>query len=213
MMKNWLFIALWCLLPIVLPAQSKSGLIDNKTEITWLGIDFTQLQFIGPASHLGEIGPITSDALREKYFPAWNQLILEEPHKYDVARSVSRPHVLYATDLTAERNSKTGDKEFFTSSMDNYQSLDEAKIAKLIKEYQFGDRSGVGMVWFVESMNKYREEATIWVTFVDMENGHLIYAGKYLAKAGGFGFRNYWAKPFATVFKTLRNDFRKLIKK
>ncbi|HTM65349.1 MAG TPA: hypothetical protein VL093_03455 [Flavipsychrobacter sp.] len=182
-----------------------SKIINSDKEITWLGVDFTQLKFIGSATQWKDAGEITSSQLRDKYFPAWNNLFINEQKKYNVADAVNRAEVGYATEVTEKANN-TIKGNLFTDDPDEYSHLTEQKVAQLVSKYDFKGKKGIGMMFFAESFSKGREEGAIWVTFVDMNAKKLLMTKRLTERAGGFGFKNYWAK---TLFNALK-DTRKL---
>ena len=49
----------------------------------------------------------------------------------------------------------------------------------------------------------------IWVTFVDMKSKTVLFTTYQTNPPGGFGFRNYWAKPLYTTLKNMESDFKK----
>jgi hypothetical protein len=196
------FVALF----IVLTTNAQS-LSDANTSITWLGLDFTQVKFIGSASQWKDAGEITNSELRDKYFPAWNDLFVNEKERYKVADAVNRTEVDYAIDITEKANNaiKNG---FFEDDGNLYQTLTEEKVAGLVKKYDFKGRKGIGLMFFVEGMSKGKEEASMWVTFVDMGSKKVMLTKRIEGKAGGFGFRNYWAKSFNNGLKEIKSNWR-----
>jgi len=187
-------------------AQSRADLHNERTVITWLGLDFSQTKFIGSATEFKDVGVITNDKFRDDYTAAWNQLFINEQKKYDVAAALHRGEVKYAMNVTAKANSVIK-KDFFSNDPDNYKTLDEAKIAQLVKAYNFQGKEGVGLLFFVEGMSKGKEEASAWVTFVDMDSRTVLLTMYETGKPGGFGFRNYWAKAFFNILKHTGSDF------
>jgi hypothetical protein len=182
-----------------------SKILNSDKEITWLGVDFTQLKFIGSATQWKDAGEITSSQLRDKYFPAWNNLFINEQKKYNVADAVNRAEVGYATEITEKANNIIKGN-LFTDDPDEYSHLTEQKVAQLVSKYDFKGKKGIGMMFFAESFSKGREEGAIWVTFVDMNAKKLLMTKRLTERAGGFGFKNYWGK---TLFNALK-DTRKL---
>ena len=184
----------------ILTAQTKADIFNGTAEITWLGIDFTQTKFIGTATQFKESGEITSSEFRDKYIPGWNQLFLEEQKKYNVADAVKRTEVKYAMDVTEKANN--GIKgNFFSNDPNDYKKLDEQKIANLVKNYDFQGKTGIGLIFFIDGMSKAKDEASGWVTFVDMKSKKVLLTEYKTGKAGGFGFKNYWAKSFLNILK------------
>ena len=57
------------------------------------------------------------------------------------------------------------------------------------------------MLFVIDGMSKSKEEASGWVTFVDMKSKKVLLTEYKTGKAGGFGFRNYWAKSFQNILK------------
>ena len=184
----------------VILAQTKADIFNGSTEITWLGIDFTQAKFIGSAFQFKDAGEITNGEFRDKYVPSWNQLFINEQKKYDVAKTVKRSEVKYAMDVTEKANNSIKGN-FFSDDPNDYKKLDEQKVANIIKNYDFQGKSGIGMLFVIDGMSKSKEEASGWVTFVDMKSKKVLLTEYKTGKAGGFGFRNYWAKSFQNILK------------
>lgn len=200
---NWLFALLLC--ANVQPALSQ---IPDNEEITWLGMDFTEVKFVGSATQFKDAGEITNSDFRDKYIPAWNQLFINEPKKYNVADAVRRPEVKYATEITEKVNNgiKT---DFFSNNPSDYGSLTAEKVNDLVKKYDFNGKSGVGLMFFVDGMSKAKDETSAWITFVDMKSKKVLLTARKTGKAGGFGFRNYWAKSFDNILSGVKSELKK----
>lgn len=206
-MKRLQSLMLALLLSVNLFAQSKADIFDADKSITWLGMDFTQVKFIGEATQWSDAGEITNSQMRDKYFPGWNALFISEKDKYKVADAVRRAEVDYAIDVTEKANNALKGN-FFENDGNLYHSLDDKKVADLVKKYDFKGHEGIGMMFFVEGMSKGKEMASMWVTFVDMKNKTVLLTKQMEGKAGGFGFRNYWAKSFLNVLKSIKEDWK-----
>jgi len=61
----------------------------------------------------------------------------------------------------------------------------------------------------METLNKFEQNAVMWVAVFDISNGQIHHLKRYTGKAGGFGFRNYWARPYYNVITTLKSNPRK----
>lgn len=206
-MKKTVFFVAALLFSVSVFAQSKADVFDENKSITWLGIDFSQLKFIGDATQWKDAGEITNSQMRDKYFPGWNELFIKEKDRYKIADAIRRTEVDYAIDITEKANNSLKGN-FFESDGNLYHTMDEKKVADLVKKYDFKGRSGIGMMFFAEGMSKGRESASIWVTFVDMKSKTVLFTKQMEGKAGGFGFRNYWAKSFLNVLKSIKEDWR-----
>lgn len=199
---NWLLtLSFVCISSLSVFAQSKADIFNGSSDITFLGIDFTQTKFIGSATQFKDAGEISSAEFRDKYIPSWNQLFINEQKKYDVAKAVKRAEVKYAMDVTEKANNAIkGD--FFSNDPNDYKKLDEQKIANLVKNYNFQGNTGIGLIFFIDGMSKSKDEASGWVTFVDMKSKKVLLTEYKTGKAGGFGFKNYWAKSFHNMLKS-----------
>lgn len=189
-------------------AQTKEDILAGSNDITWLGIDFSQLKFIGSASQWQDAGDVTNSQLRDKYFTAWNELIENEPTRYKIADAVNRTEVNYAIGVTAKVNNGLKGN-FFSDDGNDFERLSEADIKKLVSNYNFQGKKGIGMMFFAESMSKGKEAASYWVTFVNMDTKKMILTHQVTSKAGGFGFRNYWAGSIVKAIKEVKTNLRK----
>jgi hypothetical protein len=149
----------------------------------------------------------------DTYVSAWNYLFINEEKKYDVAKAVHRESVKYAIDVTLKSNKNLTQKNFFTNDPKNFKTINADTIANAVKNYNFLGNEGIGMMFFVEGMSKGEESEGIWVTFVDMKTNTVLFTTYKAGKPGGFGFRNYWAKPLYTVLKDMDDDFKSWNKK
>ena len=187
---------------------TKADLFKASNAITWIGIDYTEVKFIGPATGWGDEGTKSPTEMRDKYFPAWNELIIGEPKAFKLAEAVSRSEVNTAIEITAVANAKMNKKEIFSENIGDFQLLTEADVQNMIKKYDFKGKEGIGFMMVAEGMSKGREEASYWVTFVDMKNKKEKKKKRVLGKAAGFGFRNYWAGTVKSVLKSMKKDFK-----
>lgn len=207
-LKHLSFLTLALFSSILLSAQSKNDVFDSKVEITWLGVDFSEMKFIGPASGWGSESTKSPSEMRDTYFLVWNQVIQKEAKAFKIEDAVNRDAITWASDVTERINSKTNKKEIFSESTSDYQNLSEDDIKKMVKQYDFKSKTGIGFTLICEGMNKYLEEASYWATFVDMKSNKVLYAKRITGKAGGFGFRNYWLGSIKSALKTMKKEFK-----
>lgn len=178
------------------PAQTA-----GSGDITWLGLDFSQAVFIGSTTKIKGSENVTNSAFRDKYTVSWNQLITSQPRQYDVAGMVHDPNVKYATNITARANSSI-QRSFFSDNVNDFRRMNEKVIGDIVSHYNFQAQQGTGVLIFVEGMSPAQQEAGGWVTVVDMKAKRVISTTYRTGKAGGFGFRNYWAKAWANILAT-----------
>jgi len=187
-------------------AQSKADVFDEKVPVTWLGVDYSQTKFIGSATSKDVV--ISNDEFRDTYVSSWNYLFINEQKKYDVAKAVHRESVKYAIDVTIQANKSLTKKDFYSNNPSDFKLLNEAAIANLVKNYDFQNNDGIGLIFFAEGMSKGIESMGIWVTFVDIKSKTVLYTKYETSSPGGFGFRNYWAKPLYTTLKDMESNFK-----
>jgi len=196
-------------------AQSKADVFDKNVPVTWLGVDYSLTTFIGTPSYTTEAfspwtivkktgeGVVTKDEFRDSYLEQWNQLFIDESKKYNVAKAIGRPSVNYAIEICINANKKLKEKEFFSNDPKNFHTKTEADIINAVKNYDFKNTRGIGMMYFVEGMNKGTGEEGIWVTFVDIKSKSVLLTRYESSKGQGSGFRNYWAKPLYVALKEM----------
>ena len=207
--------SLACLLFLASTFTSKAQVVSDlftksETEIYWLGIDFSQVKLIGDFSQFGEAGSIGVIGIRDKYFSAWNQLILSEPTKYDVAGMFRKPEMKFNTDAITVINSKASVEEMEAPVEPHYTKED---IQGFIKNYKFGVTSGIGLLMVAESLNKTTESGKYHFVAVNLATNEILLYEAIVGKAGGFGLRNYWARSFYEVIIAVRDNKYKNWKK
>lgn len=184
-------------------AQSKTDVFDGKTPITWLGLDYTQAKYIAESSESSE-SPVTNETVK-LYIPSWNYLFLTEQKKFNVARATHRMYIDNALIVTEKAN-RTIDKDFIFKNRTDIIALTEENIADLVKNYDYQGKTGIGMLFFIESMDKNTNTEGAWVTFVDMSSKTLLYTTYLTAKTGGVGFRNNWADATYKILRQVETD-------
>ncbi len=175
---------------------------NRKEPVTWLGLDFSALKFIKSDE------AVTNQELQTKYFPGWNELILNEPKKYDIGKAIDHHNIDEYIDAVTAVNQNTK-ADFITNDDKAFEHLNNDDIRQMVKKYDLKGKSGLGLVFIMESMDKGREEASMWVTFINMETKEVILSKPVTGKSGGFGFRNYWAGSINKVLKNLPANMRK----
>ncbi len=170
-------------------AQDKKKAVAEKS-ITWFGVDFTLARFTlvteDPAA-------IVSTSLK-----AINTLILAEPDKYDLKKFFSKSEVTSDVDMVNERNSKIDPTLLVVP--DKYTIAPE-DVKKLISSYDTKGKTGMGLVFVAENLNKVEQMGSYYVVFFDMASKEIIDSERRVGKASGIGFRNYWAGSVFSVMK------------
>lgn len=190
-MKKLLMITL---VLFALPQLIKSQTVENvfvDKEIVWFGLDFSQSKMIG---HDGFSNP---DQIVDKLFRSWNNLVLREQNKYDIKKHFRKRKVDYDLSIVTERSEDVDPDDLVLDSWETHE-LPEDKVQQIISEYDT-DKSGIGLVFIIESFNKTEETGTMYVTFFDIASKEILFKEKMSGETGGFGLRNHWARTFYNV--------------
>jgi hypothetical protein len=167
--------------------QSKSDVFNKDIPVLWLGLDFTGNKFIGDRERFGS----ESDA--RHLIDSWNELMLNEADKYDVARAIGRTKVENQLAVTNNNNAQLDVISMFSNEERDYLHLKMSDIEEIIANYDLMGLDGIGLMFNVESFNKINQEGSIWVTFISLNAHEVIFTERLTAPPGGAGMRNYWA--------------------
>lgn len=174
-------------------AQYNTSDIFEVNEITWYGLDFSNVRLIGA------IGFKNPEKIKSYYFDAWNSLIINESKKYKLDKFFHKESVEHYLNIVTDRNELPNLDELV---IETEYSFGAEKVKQIISEYDSGDQEGIGLVFILESLDKYKEKAFIWVTYFDIQTKRVILTERLEGKAGGYGFRNYWAGAYYKVMKS-----------
>ncbi|MEP2771344.1 MAG: hypothetical protein ABJH05_04300 [Fulvivirga sp.] len=174
--------------------------VYEADNFVWCGLDYSNVRCIGPA------GFNDPEAIKDKYFDAWNQLVLNEASKYDLEEAYDKSQTVDLS-VVNRRNDLPVVGEFVINEP---YAFDGDQLKKIISDYNLkSQKEGIGLVYVVEALNKTTERAAIHTVFFDIATKEILWSRKFIAAAGGFGFRNYWARPIYEVIK----DSRKVMKR
>ena len=179
---------------------------SGKETLIWLGIDFSHVKLIGEFSQFNGAGDKNSRQIRDIYFPAWNQIVLAEPEKYDIRGMLRKNEVFYDIDYILGLNADTELSEMESYNAPKYTKED---IQGFIKTYKPGKEEGVGVAFLVECLNKNAGEAVIHFVMMDLKTKNLILHERLIAEPRGFGIRNYWAGAIYKVIQDITSKYYK----
>ncbi|MRG47442.1 hypothetical protein GFS24_20140 [Chitinophaga sp. SYP-B3965] len=170
--------------------------VFNSAEIpvTYLGIDFTRAKIMGEIAGNMEI---------LKAFAAINNTVAHESKKYDIAAAIRKTNVVNNLSFVGPRNKAVDVSKIKTDQVSDFTHLAPADIDKLVKEYNFSGQKGIGLLFVVDGMSKLAGKASVYVTFIDMGAKKVLFTERMMGKVGGFGLRNYWAKPFEDILNQI----------
>lgn len=178
---------LFLALAVSLFGQTKSDVFDPNTEITWLGLDFSGAKFIGDRERLGSESDI------RHLLDALNELMIKEADKFNVAAALKKKKVENGIDVTTEHNAGLDILSMISADGKDHIHLKPGDIEEIISGYDFKGKSGIGLIFNVESFNKLIEEGSFWITFVNMGTKEVLFTERLTAPPSGFGMRNFWA--------------------
>ncbi|MEO6490821.1 MAG: hypothetical protein ABIO04_12835 [Ferruginibacter sp.] len=200
--SNWLIaVLLFCGFSQAASSQSLNEFFNNsEMHLVYLGVDFTQAKLINAPD-------ANSFDIRNRLYGSINDLVVNEPKKFDIAGAFHKSFV--GSDLTAvkERNGKINAEEIVSSNSADFDRLKENDVAGSVKKLSIDRKEGIGLLFVMEGMKKVdkKGEAALWVVLIDMKSKKLLMAERFVSKATGIGFRNYWASTIKETLKEIEN--------
>lgn len=181
-------------------AQTFQDYFKPETNVTWLGVDFTDVKIINESSE-------NVEKLIAYEFTGINELVLAEPKKYDLPKAFHKANVESDLSLVKAKNKTIAEDKISSTNEADKARFTNATIDKMVKSYDFGNKKGIGVIFFMEYMSKIKnkEGAGLYVAFVDMASKKVLYTERMEEKVGGFSLKNYYAK---AVYEAL-NDIEK----
>jgi hypothetical protein len=161
----------------------------SERKVVWLGIDYSLAKF----SNIEE----SPDAVLEK-LSAINNVVVNEAGKYNVKKYFKKSEVTYDLTIVNSNNSKIDPAKLVTSGIHSITSDD---VKKLISSYNIRGKTGMGLVFVAENMNKSKKTGSYYVCFFDLSTKDIIDSERVQGKASGFGLRNFWARSVLEVMK------------
>lgn len=191
-------------------SQGLYEVFNSDIQITWLGVDYSQAKMIGAWSHFNGAGEQGPEEIRDKYYPAWNNLILEESDKYNISNMIRQDDIIYDIDIVMARNADVSIQSMEANEPPFYN---KEYIQGVIDSYDLDGKSGTGIVFINEYMSKSSENAVFHFVLLDMSSKKILLYQKCWVEPFGFGIRNYWAGSILNVMKQIRKSHYKRWKK
>lgn len=174
-------------------AQTKSDVFRPEVPVTWLGLDFSRANFIGDREKFG------SESDVRHLLDAWNDLILKEHDKFDIAKAIGRKKVENNLQAVKAHNAELDVLSMFSEEEKDYLHLKVSDIDEIIAGYDLSGLSGIGLMFNVESFNKKNEEGSIYVTFINLNTKEVLFTERVVGPPAGMGMRNFWAGSIAKI--------------
>ena len=183
--------------------------VFKSTDMVFYGLDFTKARF---DENGGTTAFVTPATMQDKYFPALNELMINERKKYDVAKSYKKDNVEYYFDIADEQNA---DFDIYENFVDDEKmvKLNRDQVNEVVKNYKDEDHSGLGLLYVVDLVNHQRGTITIQIAFFDISTGETLLVEKARGEMKGFSIRNYYAGGIYRVIKTSADSYKRWKKK
>ncbi len=178
-------------------AQSVQDVFSAK-QMTWYGLDFSMAKFVGAFSDVSYAYDKAGWEIKGRYFPEWNNVVINERDKYNLKEFYRKETVKYDPTAIESVNNKVNPDSMM--SWNAPPSLTDFQLQEEVSRYDRTNKQGLGLVYIVELFDKTQKMAIIHVTFFDMATGKILYTKQIAAEPGGFGLRNYWAR---TAYETM----------
>jgi hypothetical protein len=170
---------------------------SGETHSVFLGIDYTLAKVIDDNS-------ATAPDIRDRYYPGINDLILNEPKKYDPKSAFHKTIMDNDLGLVMKMNEKINVDNIKSIASSDFHRLKSEDISSLVQQYDFAGKKGIGILFVAEAMSKPDKGAAFWVTLIDMTTRKVLMTERLEGKTGmAFGFRNYWATPVHNVLEEI----------
>jgi len=171
-------------------SQETKKITDIKS-VVWLGVDFTAAKFT----------LVTDDpaVIVNQFLKSINTLVVTERAKFDIKKFFNIPEVTYEIDMANEFNAKIDPSKLVIT--DDYK-FEMDKVKEVIKKYNLKDKTGTGLIFVAENLNKTSLSASYYVCFFDLKTKEIIECKKKSGHVTGVGFRNFWASSIYVIMKT-----------
>jgi hypothetical protein len=191
-------------------AQEASDLfVSSDTKISWLGVDYSHVKLIGSFAQFFNSGDKSVNQLKDEYFLGWNNLVLNEPNKYDIKGMLRKSNLYIDVDMIMKINSDANLEDIESYNVPNYSTT---FIDSIVSQYPVQGKSGIGILFIAEALNKPGEEAFYHFVAMNMETNQVLIQERLRGEPRGFGLRNYWAGSLYDVIKQIEKQKYRLWK-
>ena len=93
----------------------------------------------------------------------------------------------------------------------NPKSFSDEKLQGMVNKYETDEMEAkFGLTFIVHSFNKFQERGNFYVVIFDSKTKKILLSERMTGEAGGFGFRNYWARSFYNIIDQIKDgQFRR----
>jgi hypothetical protein len=203
-MKTFKIIAISAMLAALAPSlysQTIRDFFNNAADVIWLGIDFSHVRLVGEFTQFKDAGPIDPAEIRDRYFPAWNSLILNESSKYDVKGMFMLNQMKTDVDMIQKLNAETQAQNLKAYEAPQF-SCDDMK--KYVKSYNLTGKQGLGIAFVAEALNKTTDIGSFYILVLNLSSKEILLCEKMTGKTSGIGIRNFWAGSIYNIIKDVK---------
>ncbi len=189
-------------------AQVHDPRVQKARQVVFYGLDFSFLKLIHADGFVDRNGHDLCNTLPFKYFTEWNEMFLIEPDKFSVKRYFGIPDQLNDLEVVNERNRSYAFTEGCIIADPDYK-VARADIEIALDNIGRNTEGGLGLVIFVESMNKVDGKCRMQVVFFDRSDGSVIGMEGVVGTPSGIGFRNFWINAIDNALATGASRYSK----
>ncbi|MFN8284229.1 MAG: hypothetical protein U0U67_13505 [Chitinophagales bacterium] len=182
-------------------AQTAADVFSDNVPITYVGADFTHAKYFGNGDYFD---PTVLTPMAKRI----NNLIITEYDKYNIEKAIKK-EVRLKIDVTDALNETIDGAKMVVEKAEN---ITEDEVKTIVSNYDLKgyEKTGIGMVFIVDLLDKNAVNASMWVTFFSLSTKQVIFTEQVAGEAGGAGLRNYWARPFYEVIADMKSkDWKK----
>lgn len=196
-----------CIVAYMAYSQTAKDMVTaSDVKVTWLGVDFSHVKLIGDFNQWGNGGEKSGNQIKDIYFPKWNELILNEPEKYDLEGMLRKSKLKYDTGMITDLNDETPLEDLEADDEPDYTEED---IISFVKSYKPEDTEGIGVVFIAEALNKRKAMAIYHFVAFNMSTKEVLIQDRIESKPSGFGLRNYWGGSIHRTIKAITSTYYK----
>jgi len=174
--------------------------INEQTELIWFGVDFSNVRLID------KTGFTNPSAIRDEYFNSINDVVINEPKKYNLERAFNNKNIVSDLSIVKKRNLTPIIEEMVIDITEQDLIISEEDIPSIVNEYEMAYKNGIGIVFIVQSLLKIpgNKVGNMYVTFFDIQTKDILLTELMSSQPRGFGFRNYWVRTVYSVLNQIR---------
>ena len=202
-LKLLLAIGFVCIAAFSSKGQTPADVLKHGSAVTFFGVDFSKCKGVA----LGA----TAEVMRDNYFPAINTLLMVEQNKYNISKFLLKSDVTNTLYDVNKWNATLDVAGFTVYSIKEVKPLSDDILAEMVQRYDLKDKTGTGLVFIAESLDKPGNVGTYHLVYFSMPEGKVILSEKVAGRPQGFGLRNYWAYSIYDILKSGLQDRLELI--